>query len=259
VGTGRQLLALEVAANVIEEAGRIARDNDGLKRRLAPSSTARPRGIGTNPAFLRGLVVLCPRNSFTVEHGGQMGKSSISSAQPKCRGTVEDYGRSALDIRDRALRHARLFDLPAGHLWSNRLAWPWIKQMRTMGHGIEVFLSHDRIEHIELVSVACGFAGRQHRFLCPRCGRRVCTLYFFDARLACRICCHLWYSSQRVSSTARKFLAMRKVRRKLRDYGQHWMLNVPPKPSRMWKRTYQHHCAALARIERSLNTRKARR
>ncbi len=185
--------------------------------------------------------------------------SSISRFRPKCRATVEDCERHAFDIRDRAIRNAGLLSLPAGYVWSNRIAWPWIKQMRTTGGGIVITLANNRIEHVGLVSVRCGYAGRRLRFQCPRCGRRTCKLYFSDTRLACRICGRLWYANQRLSSTARKFLAMRKVRRKLRDYGQHWMLNVPPKPRRMWRRTYQRHCAALERIERSLNTRTARR
>jgi hypothetical protein len=48
------------------------RDNDGLKRRLAPSSTARSPGQRTNPRrTMRGLGVLCPLDSFTIEHGSR--------------------------------------------------------------------------------------------------------------------------------------------------------------------------------------------
>ena len=51
----------------------------------------------------------------------------------------------------------------------------------------------------------------------------------------------------------RKFLAKRKIRRKLGDYyGQQRVVDIPPKPRGMWRRTYARHCAALARIERSL-------
>jgi hypothetical protein len=44
-GQGECFIALKVAANVIAEAGILSRDDDGLKRRLAPSSmqTARAR------------------------------------------------------------------------------------------------------------------------------------------------------------------------------------------------------------------------
>jgi hypothetical protein len=68
VGTGRVLLALEVAANAIQEAGISTREDGGLKRRLAPSSTAGSRGQGPNLAQYAGLGVLCPLGSFTIEH-----------------------------------------------------------------------------------------------------------------------------------------------------------------------------------------------
>jgi hypothetical protein len=133
------------------------------------------------------------------------------------------------------------------------MAWPWIKQIRTgWGNAVEFTLGNGRTEHVSPVSVACGFAGSQLRLECPRCGQRVCKLYYLNMRLVCRKCEGLWYASQRTSSNGRKFLAKRKIRRKLGDYGQHWAANIPPKPRGMWRRTYARHCAALARIERSL-------
>jgi hypothetical protein len=118
------------------------------------------------------------------------------------------------------------------------------------GNAIEFTLENGRIERVGLVSVACGFAGSQLRFECPRCRLRVCKLYYLNMRLVCRKCEGLWYASQRTSSKGRKFLAKRKIRRKLGDYGQQWVVDIPPKPRGM--RTYARHCAALARIERSL-------
>jgi hypothetical protein len=56
VGTGRALLALEVAANAIQEAGLSTRDDGGLKRQLAPSSTAGSRGQGPTSRSTRGLA-----------------------------------------------------------------------------------------------------------------------------------------------------------------------------------------------------------
>jgi hypothetical protein len=67
VGTGRVLLALEVAANAIQEAGKSTREDGGPKRQLAPSSTAGSRGQGPTSQYA-GLGVLCPRSSFTIEH-----------------------------------------------------------------------------------------------------------------------------------------------------------------------------------------------
>jgi hypothetical protein len=76
VGTGRVLLALEVAADVIAEAGILSRDDDGLKRRLAPSSTQTARARDQPLRSMRGLGVLCPLSSFTIEHGSQGDKDA---------------------------------------------------------------------------------------------------------------------------------------------------------------------------------------
>jgi hypothetical protein len=176
-----------------------------------------------------------------------------SRRRPRCSGTVEDQRGLAFDVRDRALRNTGLLDLPPGYVLRNAIAWPWIKQIRTVwGNAIELRLANGRTERVGLVSVACGFTGSRARLECPRCSRRVCKLYCLNMRLVCRNCECLWYASQRTSSKGRKFLAMRKIRRKLGDYGQLWAVDVPPKPRGMWRRTYTRHCAALARIERSL-------
>jgi hypothetical protein len=172
---------------------------------------------------------------------------------PRCSGTVEDHRGVAFDVRDRAIRNSGLLDLPAGFVLRNAIAWPWIKQIRTVpGNAVELTLQNGRTERVSLVSVACGFTGSRPRLECPRCSQRVCKLYCLNMRLVCRKCEGLWYASQRTSSQGRKFLARRKIRRKLGDYGQLRAVDVPPKPRGMWRRTYARHCAALASIERSL-------
>ena len=109
-----------------------------------------------------------------------------------------------------------------------------------------------RTETVYLAWAECGVLGNRTRFLCPRCRRCVCLLYYLDGRLYCRRCSGLWYAAQRISAKARKFRSMKMIRRKLGDYGQLWATKVPPKPRGMWRRTYARHCASLARIERSL-------
>ena len=171
----------------------------------------------------------------------------------KCHGTVEDHRGLAFDVRDPALRNSGLLDLPAGYVLRNAMAWPWIKQIRTVwGDAIEITLQNGRTERVGLVRVACGFAGSRFRLECPRCSRRTCKLYYLDARIACRKCESLWYASQRVSANRRKDLSMRKIRRQLGDYGQLWSVRRPPRPRGMWRQTYQRRCVKLDRIERSL-------
>src|SRR6516165_2106277 len=128
--------------------------------------------------------------------------------RPRCSGTVEDHRGLAFDVRDRALRNSGLLDLPPGYVLRNAIAWPWIKQIRTVwGNAIEFTLGNGRTEHVSLVSVACGFAGSRLRLEYPRCSQRVCKLYYLNMRLVCRKCEGLWYASQRTSSKGRKFLA----------------------------------------------------
>ena len=122
--------------------------------------------------------------------------------------------------------------------------------MRLKSSSLDLELLSGRVVSVALVWASCGVMGERMRLQCPLCGRRVCTLYHLDGRVACRHCNGLWYAAQRTSSTARKFLTKRKIRRKLGDYGQVPSATLPPKPRRMWRRTYARHCAALARIER---------
>jgi hypothetical protein len=74
------------------------------------------------------------------------------SRRPRCSGTVEDHRGLAFDVRDRAHRNCGLLDLPPGHVLSNAIAWPWIKQIRTAwGNAIEFTLGSGRTEHVSLI------------------------------------------------------------------------------------------------------------
>jgi integrase len=53
---------------------------------------------------------------------------------------------------------------------------------------------------VPIVWARCGAIGERMRLECPLCGRRVCTLYYLEPRLACRRCNSLWYAAQRTSS-----------------------------------------------------------
>jgi hypothetical protein len=170
------------------------------------------------------------------------------SRHPKCEGTVEDHRNIALDVREMIRKH--VFEQPMGSLFHLNLAFPWLRVMRLNSSSLDLQLVTGRAIIVPLVSASCGVMGQRMRLECPLCGRRVCKLYHLDGRLACRRCNGLWYAAQRTSSDGRKFLAKRKIRRKLGDYGQLWAAKYPPKPRRMWRRTYARHCAALARIVR---------
>jgi hypothetical protein len=137
------------------------------------------------------------------------------------------------------------------HVFEQPVGFPWLRQMRLNSSSLNLELVTGRTIVVPLISASCGVMGERTRLECPLCGRRVCTLYYLEPRLACRRCNGLRYAAQRISSYGRKALAKRKVRRKLGDYSQMWSATYPPKPRGMWRRTYARHCAALDRIERA--------
>jgi len=170
--------------------------------------------------------------------------------RPKCDGTVEDHREIALDVRELIRQH--VFDQPVGSVFGLQLRFPWLRVMRLNSSSLELQLITGRIVIVPLVWASCGVMGERMRLECPLCRRRVCALYHLHGRVACRKCNSLWYAAQRTSSSGRKFQAMRRIRRKLGDYGQLSSAKLPLKPRRMWQRTYARHCATLARIKRKL-------
>jgi hypothetical protein len=184
-----------------------------------------------------------------VLSGEPVPKGSLIT-KSKCDCTVEDHRTIALDVRE--LMRKRVFVHSVGSVFRLQLRFPWLRQMRLNSSSLDLELVTGRTVVVPLVWASCGVVGERLRLGCPLCGRRVCVLYYLEPRLACRHCNRLWYAAQRTSSMARKFLTKRKIRRKLGDYGQIPSARLPPKPRRMWRRTYARHCAALARIERKI-------
>ena len=181
---------------------------------------------------------------------GERLPKDLFPAKSKCHRTVEDHRNIALDVRE--LIRKRVFEQPVGSVFHLNLAYPWLRVMRLNSSSLDLELVTGRAVSVPLVSAGCGVMGERMRLECPLCGRRVCTLYYLEPRLACRRCNGLWYAAQCTSSYGRSALAKRKRRRKLGDYGQLWAAKYPPKPRGMWRRTYARHCAALERIERKL-------
>ena len=183
---------------------------------------------------------------------GEPAQKGSLVTKPKCEGTVEDHRQIALDARE--VMRMRVFAQPIGSVFPLQLRFPWLRIMRLESTCLHLELVTGRTVVVPLIWASCGVIGARLRLGCPLCGRRVCVLYYVEPRLACRHCNSLWYAAQRTSSTARKFLTKRKIRRKLGDYGQIPSARLPPRPRGMWRRTYARHCAALARIERKLGS-----
>jgi hypothetical protein len=182
---------------------------------------------------------------------GQPAPKNLIRPKSKCDGAIEDHRNIALDVRELIRQH--VFDQQVGSLFALSLRFPWLRVMRLNSCHLDLELRTGRTVMVPLGWASCGVVGERMRLECPLCRRRVCALYHLHGRVACRTCNGLWYAAQRTSSSGRKFQAMRKIRRKLGDYGQISSAKLPPKPRRMWQRTYARHCAALARIKRQLS------
>jgi hypothetical protein len=202
-------------------------------------------------SYIRLMLALGDPKAWRTPRGPIRGEGiNLKNKRPRCSGTIEDHRNVALDVRELTRRH--VFEQPVGSVFHLDLRYLWLRELRLNSATLDLQLASGRTETVYLAWARCGVLGNRMRFLCPRCRRCVCLLYYLDGRLYCRRCSGLWYAAQRISAKARKFRSMKMVRRKLGDYGQLWAVKVPPKPRRMWRRTYARHCAALARIERSL-------
>ena len=60
---------------------------------------------------------------------GRTAPVNVKFRRRKCEGTVEDYRRAALDVRE-LYRHG-VFNWPAGTVWGNAaMRWPWLRSFR---------------------------------------------------------------------------------------------------------------------------------
>jgi hypothetical protein len=102
----------------------------------------------------------------------------------------------------------------------------------------------DVAEIVHIDRVPCRFGGARPYFICPgvanriTCGRRVTMLYGPWPCFLCRHCCGLAHASHSVGPWDRKLRRAEKIRQRLG--GDPDMASpFPPKPKRMWRRTYE--------------------
>jgi hypothetical protein len=80
-----------------------------------------------------------------------IGWGNTKVRRPRGSGTVEDHRGLRFEVRDRALRNSGPLDLPPGYALHNAIAWPWIKQIRTVwGNAIEFTLGNGCTEQVSL-------------------------------------------------------------------------------------------------------------
>ena len=113
-------------------------------------------------------------------------------------------------------------------------------------------------QRVQITWTSCHFGGRRPWFICSArangryCGRRVAVLYAAGELFACRCCSGLAYASQQKDPLVRNVSQSQKIRMRLGGRPDDLLGPIPPRPRRMWRRTYERHCAALARIEGNL-------
>src|SRR5215813_2523696 len=162
--------------------------------------------------------------------------------RPRCRGTVEDHQRVALDVRE--LIRQRVFERPVGSVLHLTLRYPLLRTMRLDRWSLVLRLTIGHIVTVPWTLARWGALGRRPLFLCPHCRRRVCSLYHLAGEIACRTCGRLWYASQRRSANGRRVLRAQRLRLKLG--GEKESLKsitkpdaFPPRPRGMQRKTYE--------------------
>jgi hypothetical protein len=130
--------------------------------------------------------------------------------------------------------------------------------MHRIGYGIDIRVDpHARLAYevprtgecmnyrLDLVCTCPNYGGQRWWFVCPglvsgACGRRVRKLYLASGEeyFGCRRCCDLRYASQREDYAHRAMSKAQAIR--VRLGGSAAMVDeFPPKPKRMWWKTYR--------------------
>lgn len=105
-------------------------------------------------------------------------------------------------------------------------------------------------QHIALTTTACPYGGARPWFLCPGCGRRAGKLHLagHPSTFACRRCHDLAYVTQQEGLKFRGLSRANRLRVKLG--GQPGMdVPIPPKPTRMHRRTYGRTIETIQTLE----------
>jgi hypothetical protein len=82
-----------------------------------------------------------------------------------------------------------------------------------------------------------------------RCQRRVTKLYFSQGYFLCRRCARLSYTSQHQTALKRAMTRSQRLRAKLGAVTLGPQFSQPPRPKRMWTRTYQRTLNQVDRAE----------
>lgn len=92
---------------------------------------------------------------------------------------------------------------------------------------------------------------RKNRYLtyvqCVACARKCFSLFIEGGCLQCRSCAGLIYECQRVHAADRSLLKAQRIMMRL---GGNIGLTIPPRPARMWRKTYLRYIKQLDEVQR---------
>jgi len=166
------------------------------------------------------------------------------------RTTLEHLAIDCIDVRE--FHRAGLLDRPRVVKWPT-FRWPKIERMRTDSSLVYIELRNQVTPQFIYVSWSlCHFGGHRPWIHCPHCRRRVARLFKGLAGYFCRACVgNPPYESQLRNDTARAYLRAYRLRERLG--GSRPVVDpIPPRPYRMWRRTYDQICTEIERVERPL-------
>jgi hypothetical protein len=175
-----------------------------------------------------------------IEAQGMDARATRRIRSTRCRGTVEDHQKIALDARE--LTTLRVFERPVGSVFPLTLRYPWLRSLRLDAFGLVLQLATGRTVTVRWTWTRRSALGNRPLLLCPSCGNRACFLYHLAGQVICRTCGGLWYAAQRRSANARRVLRAQRLRLKLdREQRLPSLDNLdafPPRPRGMHRRTY---------------------
>jgi hypothetical protein len=163
--------------------------------------------------------------------------------------TVEYLAIDCIDVRE----FSRSGLLKERTVTVRSLRWPKITRLTTDRYVIQVNLRNMVTpQYFHVTWTECFFGNARPWIFCPHCRKRVARVFKGMAGYFCRSCLgNPPYESQLRNTKARDYLQAYRLRERLG--GSRPVVDpIPPRPYRMWRRTYDQICTEIERLERPL-------
>jgi hypothetical protein len=163
--------------------------------------------------------------------------------------TVEELAADCLDVHE-MYRAGLLKDRSV--TLRPLLRWPKIETLRADRFVIQVNFCNQVVpQYIHITWTGCFYGGARPWFFCAHCRKRAARIFLGMGGYFCRGCLgNPAYESQLRNEKSRDYLRAYRLRERLG--GSRPLDPIPPRPFRMWRRTYNRICAEIERLERPL-------